>query len=310
VIWILGDNDDPNSMDDQNLSPGERRRRTRRARYAEMSPVAKEALLKRARDARAAKRLFKTPQEKENARLSKGNYKKKMKEHRANTLDLDSIAMANPQWNPGLLFPPCDKPSSIVSKEMVIPDFGGSPVYVDAEVREPSQQDETPETFPSNTIHTTHLTPGLRESRQKRHNQEFESTIGRNTNWSTGENENITSQPTQSCAVDNGKLLANLYYIYYIIGGKLITKMCFNVVYIKVSRKPTLWLTEQRKLVMKGVLKHNHPWLMSLILCHHVICTDTLVKVCVYGAHALLIHIVHIHLCSSDHSNHMWLFRW
>jgi hypothetical protein len=139
----------------------------------------------------------------------------------------------------------------------VIPDFGGSPVYVEAEVRELPQQDETPETFLSNTIHTAHLTPGLRESRRKRRNQEFESTIGRNTNGSTSENENIASQPTQSCVVDNGKLLANLYYI---ITNKLITKLCFNVVYIiKVSRKPTLRLTEQRNLVMKGVLTHNHP---------------------------------------------------
>jgi hypothetical protein len=139
----------------------------------------------------------------------------------------------------------------------VIPDFGGSPVYVEAEVRELPQQDDTLETFLSNTIHTAHLTPGLRESRRKRRNQEFESTIGRNTNGSTSENENIASQPTQSCVVDNGKLLANLYYI---ITNKLITKLCFNVVYIiKVSRKPTLRLTEQRNLVMKGVLTHNHP---------------------------------------------------
>jgi hypothetical protein len=186
----------------------------------------------------------------------------------------------------------------------VIPDFGGSPVYAEAEIREPPQQDETPETFLSNTIHTAHLTPGLRESRRKRRNQEFESTIGRNTNGSTGENENIASQPTQSCVVDNGKLLANLYYI---ISDKLITKLCFNVVYIKVSRKPTLWLTEHRNLVMKGVLKHNHPWLMSLILCHHAIC---LVKVCFHDAHALTIHIVHIDLCLSHHSCHMWLLRW
>jgi hypothetical protein len=110
----------------------------RRTRYAEMSPVAKEALLKRSCDDRAAKRLFKTPQEKkENARLSKCNYKKKMKEHRENNLHPNSITMTNPQWKPELLFPPGDKPSSRVSEEMVIPDFGGSPVYVEAEVREP-----------------------------------------------------------------------------------------------------------------------------------------------------------------------------
>jgi hypothetical protein len=86
--------------------------------------------------------------------------------------------------------------------------------------------------------------------------------------------------------------------------------MCFNVVYIKMTRKPTLRLTEHRNLVTKGVLKHNHPWLMSLILCHHVIYTDTLVKVCVYDTLVLPIHIVHIHLCSSDHSRYLWLLRW
>jgi hypothetical protein len=69
----------------------------------------------------------------------------------------------------------------------------------------------------------------------------------------------------------------------------------------------TLQVLLKMHLVMKGVLRHSHQWLMSLILCHHVICTDTLVKVCVYDVHALPIHIVHIHLCSSDHSSHMWL---
>jgi hypothetical protein len=53
---------------------------------------------------------------------------------------------------------------------------------------------------------------------------------------------------------------------------------------------------------MKGVLKHNHPWLMSLILCHHAICTDTLVKVCVHDAHAIPVHIVTCG-CSDDDEN-------
>jgi hypothetical protein len=127
--------------------------------------------------------------------------------------------MANPQWKPQLLFPPGDKPPSRVSEEMVIPDFSGSPVYVEAVVREPPQQDGTPETFLSNTIHTANLTPRLRESRRKRRNQEFESTIERNTNGTIGENENIASQPIRSCVVDNGKLLVNLYII---INDKLI----------------------------------------------------------------------------------------
>jgi hypothetical protein len=63
-----------------------------------MSPVSKEALQKKRRDARAVKRLFKTPQEKkESARKSDNNYRKRMKEHQENNLHPDSIAMANPQ---------------------------------------------------------------------------------------------------------------------------------------------------------------------------------------------------------------------
>jgi hypothetical protein len=110
-----------------------------------MSPLQRESLNKRRRDARAAKRLFKTPQEKkENARQSKRNYKQRIKEERENNLHPDSIAMANPQWKLELLLPPGDKPSSRVSEQMVIPDFGGSPVYAKAEIQEPLQQDETP----------------------------------------------------------------------------------------------------------------------------------------------------------------------
>jgi hypothetical protein len=137
VVCILGGNVDPNPVDDQNLSPDDRRRWRRRARYAEMSPVAKEALLKRRRDARASKRLFKTSEEvKESRRQVNINNRIRSKEQRENNLHPDSIAMRNPQWKPELLFPPGAKPSSRVSEEMVIPDFGGSPVYVEVEVRE------------------------------------------------------------------------------------------------------------------------------------------------------------------------------
>jgi hypothetical protein len=205
------------------VSSREQRNRKARERYATMSPEQRAMLNKRRRDSYAtknvAKRLFSTPQEKEKRRKINKNDKKVTKEHRANTLHLDSIAMENLQWKQKLLLPPGARPTSRVSEEMVIPDFGGSPIYVEAEVREPPQQNETPETFLSNTIHTAHLTPGLRESRRKRRNQEFESTIGRNTNGTNGDNENIASLPTQSCVVDNGKLLANLYII---ITDKLI----------------------------------------------------------------------------------------
>jgi HSP90 family molecular chaperone len=115
MIMVFGAVDEKTAIDDQNIFPGELRRRKNIARYAAMSPLQKEALNRKRRDARAAKRLFKTPQEKkENARLSKCNYKKKMKEQREKNLHPDSIAMANPQWKLELLVPPGDKPASRV----------------------------------------------------------------------------------------------------------------------------------------------------------------------------------------------------
>jgi hypothetical protein len=155
-----------------------------------------------------------------------------MKENRANNLHPESIAMANLQWKPELLSPPSAKPTSRVSEEMVIPEFGGSSVYVEVEVREPPQQDEIPKTFLSHTIHTSHLTPGLRESRRNLRNQEFESTIGTNTVGTTIDKQNIVSQPTQSCVVDNGKLLANLYIMPVTDKSIPISPNCFLMLYI------------------------------------------------------------------------------
>jgi hypothetical protein len=138
IVLILGAFDETTPMDDQDLSPGERRRRKDRAHRATMSPLQREEINKRRCDKRAAKRLFKTPEEKkETVRQAKANYKKLIKEQCENNLHLDSIAMANPQFKPELIFPHVDKPTSRVSEEMVIPDFGGSPVNVEAVVREP-----------------------------------------------------------------------------------------------------------------------------------------------------------------------------
>jgi hypothetical protein len=76
---------------------------------------------------------------KESRRQVNINNRKRSKEQSENNLHPDSITMTNPQWKLELLFPPGAKPSSRVSEEMVIPDFGGSPVYVEVEVREPPQ---------------------------------------------------------------------------------------------------------------------------------------------------------------------------
>jgi hypothetical protein len=129
------------SPDDEDITPKVRRSRRDSARWATMSPVSRALLNKRRRDSYVSKkRLFKTPQEKADRRRQVNkDYNKRAKEQRENNLHPDSIAMANPQWKPELLFPPGAKPSSRVSEEMVIPDFSGNHVYVEVEVREPPQ---------------------------------------------------------------------------------------------------------------------------------------------------------------------------
>jgi hypothetical protein len=200
------------STDDENMTPKERRRRQDSARWAAMSPISRALRNKRRRDSYVSKRLFKTPQEKiDKKRQAKRDYNKRVKEHKENNLHPDSIAMANPQFKPELLFPSGDKSPSRVLHQMEIPDFGGAPVYIEADHQAPSQQVQTPQTFISNAIHMAHLTPGLRHSQRKRRNQEFEATIGRNTKGTTCENENIASQPTQLCVIENGKILDNVY---------------------------------------------------------------------------------------------------
>ncbi|PUZ60492.1 hypothetical protein GQ55_4G132600 [Panicum hallii var. hallii] len=57
----------------------------------------------------------------------KREYKCRMKE--CNNLHLDSIAMANPQFVPKLIFPTPIEPLTSES-ELVFPKFNGSPVYI------------------------------------------------------------------------------------------------------------------------------------------------------------------------------------
>jgi hypothetical protein len=75
-----------------------------------MSPEQKALLNKRRRDLyaqkNAARKLQMTPQEKEMKRKeSKKNYNRMVREHRANSLHPDSIAMESPHFNPQLIFP-------------------------------------------------------------------------------------------------------------------------------------------------------------------------------------------------------------
>jgi hypothetical protein len=88
----------------------ERKRELDRARRAAMSPEQRAQLNKRRRELRAAKsaakKLQMTPQGKKLTRKEiNKKYNTSVREHRANNLHPDSIAMESPHFNPQLIFP-------------------------------------------------------------------------------------------------------------------------------------------------------------------------------------------------------------
>ena len=100
-----------------------------------MSPEQKELLNKRRRDLYAQKnatrKLQMTPQEKELKRKeSKKKYNRMMREHRANNLHLDSIAMESPHFNPQFIFPSSPQSHEAPSHEMETHELRGTPVNV------------------------------------------------------------------------------------------------------------------------------------------------------------------------------------
>ena len=113
--------------------PKECRRERPRAQREAMTAEKRELINKRRRDAYHAKKAnrpqFSVEQKKANVKGSKREYKRRLKEFRANNLHPDSIAMANPQFVPELIVP---TPIELVTSasELVIPGFSGSPVYI------------------------------------------------------------------------------------------------------------------------------------------------------------------------------------
>ena len=98
-----------------------------------MTAEKRELINKHRRDAYHAKKVNRpkltTEQKKANVKGPKIEYKRRLKEFRANNLHPDSIAMANPQFVPELIVP---TPIELVTSasELVIPGFSGSPVYI------------------------------------------------------------------------------------------------------------------------------------------------------------------------------------
>ena len=89
--------------------PKERRRERPRAQREAMTAEKRELINKRRRDAYHAKKAnrphLSAEQKKANVKGPKREYKRRLKEFRANNLHPDSIATANPQFVPKLIIP-------------------------------------------------------------------------------------------------------------------------------------------------------------------------------------------------------------
>ena len=124
-----------NSIDNIVTCPKERKRELDRARRAALSPEQKALINKRWRDLyatqNAARKLQMTPQEKKEKRKEmKRNYNRMVREHRANNLHPNSLAMESPHFNPQLIFPSSPQSPETPSHDMKIPESRGTIVDI------------------------------------------------------------------------------------------------------------------------------------------------------------------------------------
>jgi len=128
---------------------------------------------------------------------SKREYKRRLKEFRANNLHPDSIAMANPQFVPKLIIPtPIELLTS--ASELVIPEFSGSPVYIPPIV-EQTPDDQGMESGVGRCLPSRRVVAVERNALRNQRNKEFHATIGKNRS-STYDTDKCGDQlSTESC---------------------------------------------------------------------------------------------------------------
>jgi hypothetical protein len=187
-----------------------------------MSPEQKALLNKRRRDLyaqkNAARKLQMTPEEKEVKRQenevkrqekevkrkeSKKNYNRMVREHRANNLHPDSIAMESPHFNPQLIFPSSPQLPEPPSYDMEISELGGTPIDIESSVVQ-SPEVQSSELAAAQTIHRHRVTTGERNALISRRNQVFEASIGRRTRGCVDGKCNDSNSLTQPSMVYNG----------------------------------------------------------------------------------------------------------
>ncbi|KAG2658324.1 hypothetical protein PVAP13_1KG247105, partial [Panicum virgatum] len=112
----------------------------------------------------------------------KREYKRGLKEFKANNLHPDSIAMANPQFVPKLIIPtPIELLTSV--SELVIPKFSGSPVYIPPIVEQ--------------TLDDQGMESGVGHCLPR--NKEFHATIGKNRSFTYDTDKCGDQLSTESC---------------------------------------------------------------------------------------------------------------
>jgi len=205
---------DPRTGETHRVCPKERRRERARAQREAMTAEKRELINKCRRDAYHAKKAnrphlsaeqnkkanrphLSAEQKKANVKGSKREYKRRLKEFRANNLHPDSIAMANPQFVPKLIIPtPIELLTS--ASELVIPEFSGSPVYTPPIV-EQTPDDQGMESGVGRCLPSRRVVAVERNALRNQRNKEFHATIGKNRS-STYDTDKCGDQlSTESC---------------------------------------------------------------------------------------------------------------
>jgi hypothetical protein len=172
-----------------------------------MSPEQRAQLNKRRRELCAAKsaarKLQMTPQGKKLTRKEiNKKYHMSVREHRANNLHPDSIAMESPHFNPQLIFPSSPQSPEPQSNNMEIPELTGTPVHITTIVQDP--EGETPELDAAHTVQRKRVANGERNALLSRRNQIFEANIGGRTKVCTDGKCIDSNGLTQSSVLCNG----------------------------------------------------------------------------------------------------------
>jgi hypothetical protein len=136
--------------------------------------------------------------------------KKALRELRRNSLSKESIAMENPAWTPEPIWtgphgfiPTCD---------WHIPEFGGTPIYVQTASEQISMEETLNKDY-SNITRRKHVTPGERNALLGLRNETFYANSKKHVTASIDDNPSMTMEgannselPTQSAVIDNGNV--------------------------------------------------------------------------------------------------------